>query len=198
MGRRESVSFLCVGLASDILSVGAVAGAEDPVVKHNPVVMTGTGARKAVEEEERDSDVADGLSDSSNNDSSSLSPTIRVLSFGPEVVSFVSCIPVAYFLVNSMALYLNNSRFSLNSVATSTNKGSSGFGCASSSCNEISMVVILMDGSQVPFGGPFRMSRQMSPCSSMLGWYTRVRNWHLGGSNGYLSGMWMSILKEPP
>lgn len=48
------------------------------------------------------------------------------------------------------------------------------------------MVVILMDGSQVPFGGPFKISRQMSPCSSILGWYTRVINWHLGGSNGYL------------
>lgn len=79
--------------------------------------MTGAGARKAVEEEERDSDVADGLSDSSDNDSSSLSPTIRVFSSGPDVLSFVSCIPVAYFWVNSLALYLNSSRFSLNSVA---------------------------------------------------------------------------------
>lgn len=79
--------------------------------------MTGAGARKAVEKEERDRDIADGLSASSNNDSSSLSPIIRVFPSDPEVASFVSCIPVAYFWVNSLALYLNNSRFSLNSIA---------------------------------------------------------------------------------
>ena len=34
------------------------------------------------------------------------------------------------------------------------------------------------------FGGMLRMSRQMRPAESMLGWYIGVTKWTLGGSNG--------------
>lgn len=118
VGRRDRVNFLCVGLLSEILSGGAATGAEDPVFSENAVVLTGVcGAFKAEEDDCRDSDVVDGLSDSSLTDSNSLSATIRVSPYDPEAVPLVSCAPVAYCLVNSLALYLNNSLFSLNSVA---------------------------------------------------------------------------------
>ena len=44
-------------------------------------------------------------------------------------------------------------------------------------------------GGILAFGGMLRMSRQMRPPLSMLGWYTGVTKRTLGGSKGYLYGM---------
>lgn len=118
VGLRDRVNFLCVGLLSDILSVGAETEPENPVFSDNAVVVTGVGgALQAEEDDDWDKDVVEGLAESSFTDSSSLRVTIRVSPSDPERVSLVSCAPVAYCLVNSLALYLNNSLFSLNSVA---------------------------------------------------------------------------------
>ena len=68
----------------------------------------------------------------------------------------------------------------------SVTKPSSGLGSASRSAMLARTVLILRLGFQAPFGGGFRMSRQILPSASMLGWYTGVINRILGGSIGYL------------
>jgi len=71
--------------------------------------------------------------------------------------------------VQSAALSLNFWRSDLYCREISSISGSSGFGSFISSCIESKTVLIFELGFQLPFGGIFRVSRQILPPSSMFG-----------------------------
>ena len=71
-------------------------------------------------------------------------------------------------------------------LTVSVTSPSSGLGSASRSAMLANSVLMVRLGFHAPFGGGFRMSRQIRPSASMLGWYTGVTNRTLGGSIGYL------------
>ena len=48
--------------------------------------------------------------------------------------------------------------------------------CREGTWREVSTEAMLREGLQAPWGAGFRMSRQMRPPSSMLGWNTGVVN----------------------
>jgi len=64
--------------------------------------------------------------------------------------------------------------------------GSSGLGCDISNSIEVKTVDMLREGRQTPLGGMHKVSKQILPPLSMLGWYTFVMNFTFGGSKGYL------------
>jgi hypothetical protein len=53
-------------------------------------------------------------------------------------------------------------------------RGSSGFGCVSNICREVSKPLSVTTGRHVPFGGRRSKSRHIRPATSTFGWYTGV------------------------
>jgi hypothetical protein len=68
----------------------------------------------------------------------------------------------------------NKRTYDICALTMSAIRGSSGFGCASNICREVSKPLSVITGRHVPFGGRRSKSRHIRPATSTFGWYTGV------------------------
>ena len=101
----------------------------------------------------------------------------------------------AYMLVQWRAVLTNMKWLFLYWLATTASCGSSGSAAASRACNESNTVLRVIAAAH----WSLRISRQMAPVTLLIfGCQILVRNFTLGGLNGYVSGILISKLKVPP
>jgi len=101
---------------------------------------------------------------------------------------------LAYVFVHSLAMAMAAFSSVSQCFAIFSESGSDGFGDESRAWMEISTVRICSAGDHLSF----KMSKQMRPSESMLGWYILVRKRTFGAAMGYSSGRNNSSSNIPP